>query len=167
MEQSILGSLFLNFFCKQQGASQPPSCGMWEWVGRYRGPGPPSCKRGVSSKGFYSFEGCCGGLMAAGGSVMGKGDEGKVSEPLWWLGNSGQRKAGRVRGWLELEKGAFKKKSLFLTEGLLLHNTVLVSTIHQHESNIGVDMSLPSRTSLLPPIPLGCCRAPVWVSWVI
>ena len=127
-----------------------------------------SAARGKWKQGLPLYWRLLWGLMAAGGSVMGRGEEGKVSEPLWWLGSSGQRKAGRVRGWLELEKGAFFFfKYLFLTEGLLLHNSVLVSTTEQHESTICVHMSIPSWTSLLPPTPLGCYRAPVWVSWVI
>ena len=36
------------------------------------------------------------------------------------------------------------KKYLFLIEGQLLYNTVLVSVIHQHESTIGMHMSPPS-----------------------
>ena len=44
----------------------------------------------------------------------------------------------------------------------------LVSAIHQHESAIGIDMPLPSWTSLPPhPTPLGCYRALVWVPRVI
>ena len=35
----------------------------------------------------------------------------------------------------------FKKKYLFLTEGSLLYNIVLVSARHQHESATGVHMS--------------------------
>ena len=35
----------------------------------------------------------------------------------------------------------------------MLYNIVLVSTIHQHESAIGIHMSLPFRTCLPPPAP--------------
>ena len=45
---------------------------------------------------------------------------------------------------------------------IILYRIVLVSSIHQHESAIGVHMSPPSCTSHLPahPTPLGCQRAP-------
>ena len=38
-------------------------------------------------------------------------------------------------------------KKIFLTEGWLLYNIMLASTIHQHESAIGIPMSPPSWTS--------------------
>ena len=46
--------------------------------------------------------------------------------------------------------------NLFLIEGYLLYSTVLVSTKHQHESAIGLPMSLPTWTSptSLPILPL-------------
>ena len=44
---------------------------------------------------------------------------------------------------------------------------MLVSAIHQHESAIGsLPLEPPSHLPLLP-TPLGCCRVPVWVPWVI
>ena len=46
----------------------------------------------------------------------------------------------------------------FLIGGWLLYNIMLVSAIHQHESVIGVHMSLPSWTSFPPPIP----SHPLW-----
>ena len=46
---------------------------------------------------------------------------------------------------------SLKKKKVI--GGYLLYNIVLVSAIHQHESAIGIHMSPPSWTSLLPPTP--------------
>ena len=40
----------------------------------------------------------------------------------------------------------------------MLCNIVLVSTIHQHESAMGMNMSLPFGTSLPPPTPSHPCR---------
>ena len=59
--------------------------------------------------------------------------------------------------------------NLFLIGGYLLYNNVLVSTIHQHESAIGIHMSPSWTSSHLPPhpTPLGCHRAPVRAPWVI
>ena len=51
----------------------------------------------------------------------------------------------------------FFKKKLFLIGGYLLYNIVLVSAIYQHESVIGICMSPPSRSSLLPPTPSHPC----------
>ena len=56
----------------------------------------------------------------------------------------------------------FKKIYLFLIWGWLLYSTVLVSTIHQHESATGIHKSPPSCTSTHLPshlTPLGCHRA--------
>ena len=49
----------------------------------------------------------------------------------------------------------FSKLNLFLIEGKLLHNVVLATAIHQHESAIGIHVSPSFLTSLLPPTPLG------------
>ena len=47
------------------------------------------------------------------------------------------------------------KSYLSFIEGKLLHNIVLASAIHQHESAIGIHVSAPSFTSLhLPPPPI-------------
>ena len=40
----------------------------------------------------------------------------------------------------------------------MLYNIVLVSAIYQHESVIGICMSLTSRSSRLPPTPSHPCR---------
>ena len=45
------------------------------------------------------------------------------------------------------------KSYLSLIEGKLLHNIVLASAIHQHESAIGIHVSPPSFTSLPPSTP--------------
>ena len=57
---------------------------------------------------------------------------------------------------------------LFLIEGWLLYNVVLVSAMHQHESAIGIHMSSPLEPpSHLPrnPNPLGWRRAPDWAPY--
>jgi len=53
---------------------------------------------------------------------------------------------------------------LFLIEGYLLYNIMLVSAIHQHDSVIGIHTSLPSWTSLPPPIsPTPCVIIEHWI----
>ena len=47
----------------------------------------------------------------------------------------------------------FSLTYLFLIEVKLLHNVVLASAIHQHESAMGIHVSPPSFTSLPPPLP--------------
>ena len=47
---------------------------------------------------------------------------------------------------------------LFLIKGQLFYNIVLVSSIHQHESAIGIHRSPPSWTSLPPPTPFNPSR---------
>ena len=41
----------------------------------------------------------------------------------------------------------------FLIEGYLLHSSVLISAIHQHELSVGIHISPPSWSSLPPPAP--------------
>ena len=55
-------------------------------------------------------------------------------------------------------------KNLFLVVGYLLHNTVLVSAIHQHESAIGIHVSPPSWTSLPPATQSHSSR--LWEPWL-
>ena len=55
---------------------------------------------------------------------------------------------------------------LFLIEGKLLHNFVLASAIHQHDSAIGIHVSPPSLTSLLSPTPSHPSRLLQSLGWV-
>ena len=52
-----------------------------------------------------------------------------------------KKKADQTRNGHYFFFSFFKKKYLFLTEGSLLYNIVLVSARHQHESATGVHMS--------------------------
>ena len=66
---------------------------------------------------------------------------------VWWL--------FAANLWFAfLEQEAFLPQTYsFLIEGKLLHNIVLASTIHQHESVTGIHVSPPSSISLPPPTP--------------
>ena len=67
---------------------------------------------------------------------------------------------GEYHRILEPECSFFSQTFLFLIEVKLLHNIVLASAIHPHESTIGTPLSLLSHLPALPS-PLGSYRAPV------